>query len=76
MRKETLMSAPSTRPATTGSHGKNEIEADADRGRRWQHVRPHPRRRTDFMGFNSALWMALGWVLVILLVVFPFPWVW
>jgi hypothetical protein len=45
-----------------------------DRGRRWHHVRPQPRRRTDLMGFNSAVWMALGWVIVILLLVFPFPW--
>jgi hypothetical protein len=27
------------------------------------------------MGFNSAWWMALGWLVVILLLVFPFPWV-
>ena len=70
------MSPPSTRPATAGPHGKDEIEADADRGRRWHHVRPQPRRRADLMGFNSALWMALGWVIVILVLVFPFPWVW
>jgi hypothetical protein len=30
----------------------------------------------DLMGFNSTLWMALGWLIVILLVVFPFPWAW
>jgi hypothetical protein len=47
-----------------------------DRGRRWHHLRPQPRRRTDLMGFNSTLWMALGWLIVILLLVFPFPWVW
>jgi hypothetical protein len=47
-----------------------------NRGRRWHHVRPHPRRRTDLMGFNSTLWMALGWLIVILLLVFPFPWAW
>ena len=59
-----------------GSHGEDEIEAIDDRGRRWHHVRLQPRRRTDLMGFNSAVWMALGWVIVILLLVFPFPWVW
>ena len=55
-------------------HGEDEIEAIDDRGRRWQQVRPQPRRRTDLMGFNSTLWMALGWLIVILLLVFPFPW--
>jgi hypothetical protein len=70
------MTPPSTRPATAGPHGQDEIEADADRGRRWYHVRPQPRRRTDLMGFNSTFWMALGWLIVILLLVFPFPWVW
>jgi hypothetical protein len=70
------MSSPSTGPATAGLPGKDEIEADADRGRRWNHVRPQPRRRTDVMGFNSTLWMALGWLIVIVLLVFPFPWWW
>ena len=57
-------------------HGEAEIETIDDRGRRWHHLRPQPRRRTDLMGFNSAVWMALGWVIVILLLVFPFPWAW
>jgi hypothetical protein len=57
-------------------HGEDAIEAIDGRGRRWSQFRPQPRRRTDLMGFNSALWMALGWLIVILLVVFPFPWVW
>jgi hypothetical protein len=34
-------------------------------GRRWYHLRPEPRRRTDLMGFSSTLWMALGWLIVI-----------
>jgi len=59
----------------TGAHREDEIEAIDDRGRRWHQVRPQPRRRSDLMGFNSAWWMALGWLVVILLLVFPFPWV-
>jgi hypothetical protein len=47
-----------------------------DRGRRWYHLRPKPRRRTDPMGFSSMLWMAPVWVIVILAVLLPFPWVW
>ena len=47
------------------------------RGRRWHHFRPAPRRRTDLMGVNSKWWMALGWLILILLVTFPFPfWSW
>jgi hypothetical protein len=46
-------------------------------GRRWYHFRPEPPRRTDLMGVNSIWWMALGWLILILLVVFPFPfWSW
>jgi hypothetical protein len=26
--------------------------------------------------FNSTLWMALGWAILVLVVVFPFPWWW
>jgi hypothetical protein len=47
-----------------------------DRGRRWYHLRPNPRRRFDLMGFNSKLLMAVGWLIVIAVVVFPFPWWW
>ena len=45
-------------------------------GRRRHDLRPQPPRRTDLMGFNSTLWMGLGWVILILALVFPFPWWW
>jgi hypothetical protein len=51
-------------------------EATKDRGRRWYHLRPEPRRRTDFMGVNSTWWMAVVWLIVIVLVVSPYPWWW
>jgi hypothetical protein len=60
----------------TGPHGEDEIEGTDDRGRRWYHLRPEPPRRTDFMGLNSTWWMAVGWVLLILVLLFPFPWWW
>ncbi len=40
-------------------------------GRRWYHLRPQPRRRSDLMGFNSTYWMVLIWALVIILVISP-----
>ena len=52
---------------------QGEIEGTDDRGRRWYHLRPEPRRRTDIMGFNSTWWMAVVWLIVIVLVVFPGP---
>ena len=58
----------------TDPEGQDEIEASEDRGRRWYHVRPQPRRRTDLMGINSTWWMALLWLIVIVLVVYPGPW--
>ena len=39
-------------------------------------LRPKPRRRTDLMGLNSTWWMALVWLTVIVIAVFPFPWWW
>jgi hypothetical protein len=61
----------------TGPHGEDEIEGIDDRGRRWYHLRPEPRRRSDLIGFNSTWWwMALVWLVVILVVIFPFPWWW
>ena len=57
-------------------HGEDEIEAIDGRGRRWYHLRPEPRRRTDLRGFNSTWWMAVGWLIVIVLLVSPYPWWW
>jgi hypothetical protein len=47
--------------------------AGDDHGRRWYHLRPQPRRRTDLMGFNSTWWMVLAWLVVIVLIVYPYP---
>ena len=47
-----------------------------DRRRRWYDLQPEPRRRTDFMGFNSTWWMAMGWLVLLIVVAFPFPWWW
>ena len=44
--------------------------------RRWYHIRPDPRRGADVMGFNSTLWMMLGWLVVIVVAVLPYPWWW
>ena len=61
----------------TGPHGEDEIESTGERRWRWYHLRPDPRRRTDFMGFNSTFWMAVGWLVLIYLVLFfPFPFWW
>jgi hypothetical protein len=58
-------------------HREDDNGGTDSRGRRWYHLRPAPRRRTDLIGFNSTWWMALGWVVLALLVVFPFPfWSW
>jgi hypothetical protein len=39
--------------------------------RRWHHLRPTPRRRTDFFGVNSTWWMVLAWLILILAIFFP-----
>ena len=54
----------------------NAHDGHHDDGRRWHDLRPQPRRRSDLLGINSTLWMGLGWVIVILALVFPFPWWW
>ena len=59
-----------------GPRDEDEIEAADDRARQWYQLRPEPRRRTDFMGLNSTWWMALGWLLLLVVVAFPFPWWW
>ena len=60
---------------STDPQGEDHIDG-GDRRRRWYDLQPEPRRRTDFMGFNSTWWMALGWVVLLIVVAFPFPWWW
>ena len=63
-----------TAEAPVGPSDHHEIEARDDRGRRWYHPRPQPRRRSDLMGFNSAWWLVVAfWIPVVLLIVWPFP---
>jgi hypothetical protein len=57
-----------------GPDGEDEIDATEGRGRRWYHLRPKPRRGTDLWGFNSTWWMVLGWPLLIVFAVSPWPW--
>jgi hypothetical protein len=56
-----------------GPHGEDEIKATDDRGRRWFHLRPQPRRRTDLIGFNSTWWKVAVWLIAIVLIVYPYP---
>jgi hypothetical protein len=70
------MSRTQESPHIAGPHDEDEIGATDDRRPRWYHLRPEPRRRIDVMGFNSTWWMALVWLVVILVAVFPFPWWW
>ena len=58
------------------SHTREAAQGGPRRGRRWYHLRPQPRRRTDFMGLNSTGWMALGLLVLLVVVAFPFPWWW
>ncbi|HEX2311663.1 MAG TPA: hypothetical protein VHH91_13215 [Vicinamibacterales bacterium] len=58
------------------AHGEEAIEDADHHRRRWYKLRSEPRRRTDFMGLNSTWWMALGWLVLLIVVAFPFPWWW
>ncbi len=53
-----------------GPYGEDELEATDEHGRRWYHLRPEPRRRADFIGFNYTWWIVL-WVLFLLVLL---PW--
>ena len=53
-----------------GRYGEDEIEATDDRGRRWYHLRPDPRRRYDVIGINYTWWLI--WI-VFMLILFA-PW--
>jgi hypothetical protein len=52
-----------------GPYGEDELEATDERGRRWYHLRPEPRRRYDLIGFNYTWWVI--WIVFILIVFLP-----
>ncbi len=54
-----------------GPRGEVDVVATDERGRRWYHLRPEPRRRADFIGFNYTWWLVC-WVLVLFIIL---PWV-
>ena len=56
------------------SDGEDQTDATDAGHRRWYHLRPKPRRSTDLWGFNSTWWMVLGWPLLIVFAVSPWPW--
>ena len=53
-----------------GPHGEDELEATDERGRRWYQLRPEPRRRYDFVGFNYTWWIAI-WIVFIVIAFLP-----
>lgn len=55
-------------------HHHDATEATDNRDRRWYHLRPQPRRRTDLMGISSTWWMVLLWLILIVLLVYPGGW--
>ena len=57
-----------------GPDGEDESDPTKGQRRRWYHLRPKPARRTDLWGFNSTWWMVLGWPLLIVFAVSPWPW--
>ena len=73
--------APPARPGDArtdqdlaGPDGEDAIDSTEDQRRRWYHLRPKPRRPSDLWGFNSTWWMALGWPLLIVFALSPWPW--
>jgi hypothetical protein len=60
-------------PTESRDHAREVEHRPDDRPRRWYHLRPERRRRTDLIGFN-ATWWALLWVIVIVVLVEPWWW--
>ena len=73
MNSTSVSSDTAAAEASVGLSDDDRIQAKDDRGRRWYHPRPQPRRRRDLMGFNATWWMVLLWTAVIVLAVWPFP---
>jgi hypothetical protein len=55
---------------TIGPYGEDELEATDERGRRWYHLRPEPRRRYDFIGFNYTWWLVV-WIFLMFIIFLP-----
>jgi hypothetical protein len=59
-----------------GPPGEDAIDAIDHRGRRRYYLAPQPCRRTDAPRSTSAWWVAVVWLITIVLIAFPFPWWW
>jgi hypothetical protein len=55
---------------TVGRYGEDELEATDELGRRWYHLRPEPRRRYDFVGFNYTWWLVF-WIFLVFIIFLP-----
>jgi hypothetical protein len=53
-----------------GPHGEDELEATDELGRRWYQLRPEPRRRYDFIGFNYTWWFVF-WIFLMFIIFLP-----
>jgi hypothetical protein len=53
-----------------GRYGEDELVATDERGRRWYHLRPQPRRRYDFVGFYYTWWL-IFWVFLVFMIFLP-----
>jgi len=58
-----------------GPWGEDELEATDERGRRWYHLRPDPRRRVDLIGFNYTWWLLI-WLFFIFFIILPWGGAW
>jgi MFS family permease len=58
-----------TRPLTSNDAPDGGVAAHSS-----VQLRPTPRRRAGLMDVNSRGWMALAWLVVIVLATLPFPW--
>jgi hypothetical protein len=58
----------------TQEAAQDPTEPKGDGRRRWYHLRPESRTRADLMGINKTWWMALGWIALVALAIYPFPW--
>jgi len=61
-----------TQGAQDGPVRVAQASSDGHR-RRWYHLRPDPRHRSDVMGVNRVWWTAL-WLIVIVVLVEPWWW--
>jgi hypothetical protein len=56
--------------ALNTDHSQEDASVVDDRSRHWYDLRPEPRCRADWMGYNYTWWTVAGLIIIVIIAIF------